>query len=494
MPATFPTFQQLLNLFRYDGAHPLLFHDGTFLVLFTLFFTVYAFIYRFKTARMIYLLLFSLFFYWKSSGLYLAILLFTIAFDYCITLLIVRSSKAVGRIWLIASLLVNLGLLGWFKYTNFFLSNLSLFTGQNYPLIDLVLPIGISFYTFQTISYVVDVYQRKIEPAQSLLDYAFYMSFFPHLVAGPIVRASDFLPQLRADNTLSPAMLNFGLWSVFRGLIKKAIIADYIAQYADIVYAAPQTYSGFENLMAMYCYTLQIYCDFSGYSDMAIGLAALMGYKLCENFNHPYRSADITEFWRKWHISLSSWLRDYVYIPLGGNRSGAVRQQVNLMLTMLIGGLWHGANWKFVIWGGLHGLALAIHKLWRIVTKPFPILNNSLVARFIGWAITLHFVAVLWVFFRASSTEAAIASLKAIALNNDPLAYALPFWQTRSTLVIMLLTGYALVLLKPEWKNWVYTQFAGSSLILKGLMFLVIVQVILQFRTVNVQPFIYFQF
>ena len=496
MPATgLPTFQNLLNLFRYNGAEPLLFHNGTFLLLFTLFFTGYSLIYRNRKARMVYLLLFSLFFYYKSSGLYLFILLATIAFDYVIAIWITKVSRAWGRLLLGASITANLGLLGYFKYSNFLLQNLEGITGHSYPLINLVLPIGISFYTFQTISYVLDVWNRKIEPAESLLDYAFYMSFFPHLVAGPIVRAADFLPQLKTDIKLTPEGLNFGLYNVFKGLIKKALIADYIAQYADLVYAAPGTYSGFENLMALYTYTLQIYCDFSGYSDMAIGLAALMGYKLCENFIAPYRSSSITEFWRKWHISLSSWLRDYLYIPLGGNRHGPVRQQINLMLTMLIGGLWHGADWKFVIWGGMHGLALALHKLWRTITKPWPVLHTSKVSVVLGGLLTFHFVGALWVFFRAPNLNAAIASLQSIAQGFPEMpAYVLPFLNTRGTLTAVLILGYLLVLLGPKVKNWVYTGFAEAPVLAKALVFIGIVHTILQFRTANVQPFIYFQF
>ena len=228
---------------------------------------------------------------------------------------------------------------------------------------DIILPVGISFFTFQSLSYTLDLYRNRIRPVERLVDYVFYVSFFPQLVAGPIVRARDFLPQIFRADFVSRAMIGEGLFLIISGLFKKAVISDYISiNYVDRIFDNPLLYSGIENLLGVYGYALQIYCDFSGYSDMAIGIALLLGFRFNINFDSPYKSATITEFWRRWHISLSSWLRDYLYISLGGNRKGKLRTYVNLMLTMLLGGLWHGAALQFVLWGALHGVSLAIHK------------------------------------------------------------------------------------------------------------------------------------
>ena len=261
-------------------------------------------------------------------------------------------------------LAINLGLLCYFKYTNFFGMMIASLTGGHFEIRNIFLPIGISFYIFQSMSYVIDIYRGNIKPLQLFVDYLFYVSFFPQLVAGPIVRARDFLPQILQKPVVSKEMFGEGVFLIIAGLFKKAVISDYISlNFVDRVFENPLLYSGFENLMGIWGYALQIYCDFSGYSDMAIGLALLLGFRFNRNFDSPYQSATITEFWRRWHISLSSWLKDYLYISLGGNRKGRLRIYVNLMITMLLGGLWHGASWQFVLWGALHGAALCLHKL-----------------------------------------------------------------------------------------------------------------------------------
>jgi D-alanyl-lipoteichoic acid acyltransferase DltB (MBOAT superfamily) len=285
---------------------------------------------------------------------------------------------------------------------------------------DIILPVGISFYTFQSISYIVDVYRRRVEPTDSWLEYIFFLSFFPALVAGPIVRADQFLPQIKANRTPSKEEVWWGFWLILLGVVKKSLLADYIAQYNDIIFTTPETYTGFENLMAMLGYTMQIYCDFSGYSDMAIGIALIMGYSLPKNFNFPYKSQNVSEFWHRWHISLSSWLRDYLYIPLGGNRKGAGRTYVNLFLTMLLGGLWHGASWTFMLWGAYHGTLLALERMmgkhglaWRL---PRPL------------QIGLTFVLVMfgWLLFRATTLAGWARMAKGLAgANGWGVAYPL---------------------------------------------------------------------
>jgi alginate O-acetyltransferase complex protein AlgI len=315
------------------------------------------------------------------------------------------------------------------------------------------------------------------------------MTYFPHLVAGPIVRAADFLPQIYHKIIIHKEGIYYGLALVIRGLIKKAIVADYIAQYNDMVFSNPAGYSGFENLMAMYGYTLQIYCDFSGYSDMAIGLSQIMGFRLCENFRSPYLALNITDFWRRWHISLSSWLRDYIYIPLGGNRKGEIRQYLHLLATMLIGGLWHGASWKFIFWGGMHGLGLAAHKLWQKIS----INSNSSIVNFAGAFLTFHFVALLWIFFRAVDFESAVVMISKFSLDLDP-AFILPFWEARSLFLILLILGFALHFTPHSLKDKAVFIFVRSPLPLKTAFFLVVLQLIIQLQGEGVQPFIYFQF
>lgn len=494
-----PDFQQLdwdriAAFWTYDPLSPMLFNSGQFFILFTLFITFYGLVYKYRAARISYILIFSLFFYYKSSGSYLLILLASILVDWLVALGIEKYRQTPwAKVMLVVSVLMNLGLLAYFKYTNFLLGNLLWLHGEPFHAWDIFLPIGISFYTFQTISYVVDAYRGTIKPTKSLLDYAFYMSFFPHLVAGPIVRARDFLPQVKTITFPTKLQINQGSWLVIKGLVKKAIIADYLAQYADLVFKHPDTYSGFENLIAMYAYTLQIYCDFSGYTDMALGLASIMGYTLAENFNAPYTAHNITEFWHRWHISLSTWLRDYVYIPLGGNRKGEFRQSVNLMATMLLGGLWHGASWKFVIWGGFHGLALTAHKYWARATKSVKWMDSTPFKIF-GTLLTLHFVSVLWTYFRASDMELANFMLEQIWYDTDVVTFFPAFWDSRPLVLIFLVIGFGLHFVPASTKAWIQTTFIKMPWPVKWLLFLFVVQLILQLADEAVQPFIYFQF
>ncbi len=473
----------------------MLFNGGQFLVLFTVFLTIYAFLYKNKLSRTLYVIAFSLFFYYKASGWYLCILVLSILIDYFVAFLI-YGSKTKGRktFWLVISVCANVGLLCYFKYTDFFIENYNFITKSNYAALHLFLPIGISFYTFQTLSYIIDVYKGKLAPTKSLLDYAFYMSFFPHLVAGPIVRARDFLPQIRETLVIDRQDMGEGFYLIIKGLIKKAIFANYISQYADIVYGNPGGYSGFENLIAMYVYALQIYCDFSGYSDMAIGIAKCMGFQLGDNFNTPHISKNITEFWRRWHISLSTWLRDYIYIPLGGNRKGELNQYLFLMITMLIGGFWHGPSWKFVLWGGVHGLGLAIHKLWLRFVKPQQSkFFSSTVWTIFSWALTFHFVAFLWIFFRAATFADAVLSIKIIFTQMD-WNYFIPFIKARSLLCVLLVLGYAIQFIPEKIKLNTRIQTGKMHFLLKTILLLFVIQLIFQIEPQGVMPFIYFQF
>lgn len=277
----------------------------------------------------------------------------------------------VGRFWLVLSVLTNLGLLGYFKYTGFLFDVISdageLFGAHRFlPSVKILLPVGISFYTFQSLSYTIDVFRGRLQPERSFMRFAFFVAFFPQLVAGPIVRATDFLPQMTRRPSLAREDVDFAIWRISKGLVKKVLLGDFIAaSFADSIFASPAQYSSLENLLALYAFTLQIYADFSGYSDIAIGVGRLLGYRIPENFNRPYQAVDVADFWRRWHITLSSWLRDYVYYPLGGSRVGAGRSYVNLWLTMFLVGIWHGASWNFVIYANLQAGAMLFNRFHR---------------------------------------------------------------------------------------------------------------------------------
>ncbi|MDO4949573.1 MAG: MBOAT family O-acyltransferase, partial [Bacteroidales bacterium] len=343
--------ESFLHFWQYDAGNPLMFTSKGFLLMFAVFYCIYFRIQRHFNLRIVYVTLFSIYFYYLTSGFYFWLLVLISFTDHSIGFFIYNTKTQWRRkLLLLLSLSIDLGLLCYFKYTNFTLEIVDNLANRPFEAKNIFLPIGISFYIFQSLSYVIDIYRRQLQPTEKWVDFMFFLSFFPQLVAGPIVRARNFLPQIMTRPITTLPMFNKGLMLILTGLIKKVFIADFIgANFVDRVFDAPQIYSGFENLMGIYGYALQIYCDFSGYTDIAIGIALLLGFKFPDNFNNPYRAATVTEFWHRWHISLSTWLRDYLYISLGGNRKGNIRTYINLMITMLLGGLWHGAAWHFVV-------------------------------------------------------------------------------------------------------------------------------------------------
>jgi alginate O-acetyltransferase complex protein AlgI len=354
----------------------------------------------------------SCLFYAAWDYRYLVLLLLISGIDfYCAARIDLTSDERSRKAWLALSVATNLGILGYFKYADFFLDSLNgmlRLGGHELPLMRVFLPAGISFYTFKSMSYTIDVYRRAIKPVDSLIEYAMFVTFFPDLIAGPIVRASVFLPQLDRDIGPTVARLRAGASRFAIGLGKKLLIADQCAVVANTVFASPATWSCFDAWCGLIAYSLQIYCDFSGYSDMAIGTATMIGYDLPQNFRMPYLAASVADFWRRWHITLSEWLRDYLYIPLGGNRKGTGRIYVNLIVTMLLGGLWHGASWNFVLWGCLHGAALAAHRAWRAA---FPTLRMP---RIVATPMTTMFVVLCWVPFRATTWKSGRAMFEAL--------------------------------------------------------------------------------
>ena len=484
-------FDNVGRMLAYEADHPMLFSSGLFWVLFLIFLPVYAMLRSRRQQMVVYVVAFSLYFYYKSSAWFFMLLIITSVLDWCLSRIMSDTRKLWKRrlcLWM--SIGMSLSILGFFKYANFFLWNWNQMVEGNFQPLDIILPVGISFYTFQSISYIVDVYKGRVSPTETWIEYLFFLSYFPALVAGPIVRADYFLPQIQNRDHASRQEMAAGLWLIILGLVKKAVVADYIAQYNDLIFASPTGYSGLESLMGVVGYVVQIYCDFSGYSDMAIGISAIMGFRLTKNFDFPYKSRNLTDFWRRWHISLSTWLRDYVYIPLGGNRRGTLRTYVNNFLTMLVGGLWHGAAWKFVIWGGMHGVGLIVHKALRPWLVKIP---DTWPVKAASWTLTMAYVSFLFIFFRAANFEDAWLIIRNIFGNFD-IAYLAPFVRVRYVWLIFVAMIIAVHSLPTRWINAAGDWFVRAPFGAKLAVFIVAVQLVVQFMSEDVMPFIYFQF
>lgn len=472
---------------------------------------IFSIVHTHKSARNGYLFFISLFFYWKTSGLFFILLIFSTIINYILGFGIYHSVSSVGKkIFLTVSVIANLFLLSYFKYAYFitetvngiFNTKFEVFNflaywsnniaGSHFDISVIGLPVGISFFTFQTISYVVDLYKGKVRPVKSILDFGFYVSFFPQLVAGPIVRASEFIPQLYKRYHLTKDEFGFALFLILNGLTKKIFIGDYLAvNIIDRVFASPASYTGFENIMALYGYSLQVYCDFSGYTDIAIGLGLFLGFRLPRNFNSPYKAQNLGNFWKRWHISLSSWLKDYVYIPLGGNRKGVVRTNVNLMLTMLLGGLWHGASWQFVIWGGLNGLGLLFYKYWKRIS-PYENSRHVLVT-FWKIFITFNFITLTRIWFRSDSMEHANEFISQVT-GNFGFSTALQVVAGYKEVFLIMFLGYLIHWLPSGFKAFFRDRFIKLPLYAKAVVSAIVIFIIYQAWSADLQPFIYFQF
>ena len=609
-------------LFSFDSAHPLLFTQFYFWAFFALVFAVFSLFHSKVMLRNAYLFAVSLFFYYKTSGVFLILLLFVIIYNYFAARAVHRSREGWKRFWVILSVIVDLGVLAYFKYAYFlvdFVNNLlglsiqvhdvvgewgNLLTGTEIFRVDaIILPVGISFFTFQAISYVVDVRRGKIAPVRNFLDFGFFLSFFPQLVAGPIVRAPEFIPQLHKPYNLSRRWFGIAVFWIMNGLVKKLVLADYLAvNFCDRVFGNPLMYSGFENLAALFCYSLQVYADFSGYTDIATGVAMLMGFHLPQNFNSPYKAESAQEFWRRWHMSLSRWLRDYLYIPLGGNRNatpgtwiiifliaaigsflsgswwvalgvgvlslvialyGYLRPDkrkllianVNSMNTMLLGGLWHGASWNFMIWGGLNGIGQVIYKFWAQwnvwartavvvgvtallygLTKwaPAPVWNLFLVWMLVlsagtlvrlvyalvhkgedskavqwmgmAWAVfqTFVFITFTRLFFRSGSNlDPALANEEAWETATSMVHQIGSAWdlslvpamaREHAAVLVIFAAGMLIHWLPERWKRRYRLAFSRLPLFWMALAVVGIIFFFYQFITADLQSFIYFQF
>ena len=594
------------DFLKYDPTHPLLFTQFYFWAFFAIVYAGFALLMQ-RTgssrarlhARNIYLMAASWFFYYKTSGIFLLILAFITLSDWLIgqqiykhltaqrsnSETVTQRSGLPAKLWLLLSVCIDLSLLFYFKYAYFFTNIFNDLFGTSVEVFDIfayigngfshdgrfmvdriILPVGISFYIFQVISYAADIYRGKIEPVRNLLDFGFYVSFFPQLVAGPIVRASEFVPQLYKPFFLTRRQFGVAVFWICNGLLKKIILSDYLAvNFIDRVFQSPMLFSGFENFFALLTYSMQVYADFSGYTDIAIGVALLMGFYLPQNFDSPYKSRNPQEFWRRWHQSLSRWLKGYVYIPLGGNRtllgrptSKLLASNCNSFLTMLIGGLWHGASWNFVIWGALNGVGMIVNKCWRAISEHlryvlmtllaismvaarqlthevYPLINMIEVWVLILWVGTsIWYVGWLWgfrtdtnrmvrwvdnawdivqtfvfisftrLFFRsASNLDPATANREAWAtakqmVNQIGCAWdnsiIWPFMQEYKYVVLLFVAGMIIHWLPDKLKRRYRLWFAALPLPLMVLVVAAVVIVAYQFITADMQPFIYFQF
>lgn len=608
------------NIFSFDEKYPLLFTQFYFWAFFALVFAVFSFTRNKCLLRNAFLFFVSLFFYYKTSGLFVIILAITTLYGFFIGKRTERSQRhGLKKMWMIVGVVLNLAVLFYFKYAYFFTDSYNALVHSNLKVVNhfalwanelsgtnyfdaskILLPVGISFYTFQSISYLVDVYREKCKAITNILDFGFYVSFFPGLVAGPIIRADQFVPQLYKKYFLSRRQFGIAIFWIINGLAKKIIMSDYLAvNFVDRVFDNPHLFTPFENLSALFIYSLQVYADFSGYTDIAIGVAMLMGFYLPMNFNSPYKATNAGNFWKRWHISLSNWLKDYLYIPMGGNRNAtpatyiiivgvaliavflsgswvlagvlgiiafvlalfaifwpAVRKKIstniNNMNTMLLGGLWHGASWNFMIWGGLNGLGILVYKFWKSVKLyvrtlvillifgafvvcnyyfPSPLLWIGCIwtgGIFAGtlikqlgaiifpkahvswldktWGImqTFVFISFTRLFFRSGS-------------NLDPATANATAWNTAKSMVtqigghwdftlipsifsaykyvfVLFVLGMIIHWLPERWKRWYRYNFAVMPLWVMALVVVVAIFVLYQFVTADLQPFIYFQF
>ena len=435
--------------------------------------------------RKVWLLIVSYAFYAAWDWRFLSLIVASTLIDYGVGMGLARKqASSARRVLLGISLTANLGLLAGFKYLGFFVESAvelanAFGASLSQPTLEIVLPVGISFYTFQTLSYSIDVYRRQLEPTRNLLDLAVFVGFFPQLVAGPIVRARDFLPQLLVKRARGYVHLREALTLFLIGYVQKAVVADGVAPVVDRYFSDPGAFDGLSAWLGSALYGVQIYGDFCGYSNMAIATAGLFGYRLTENFRFPYFAASVAEFWRRWHISLSTWFRDYLYIPLGGNRGSTPRQAFNLMATMLIAGLWHGASWNFVVWGGMHGLALGVQRVWTRA-------GRLALPRLVSTPLTLSWVILAWTWFRAADLETAWSVTQAQFLLGDGESLL-------GDRLIYLLAGLALIhavsfsgALRKLWGRLPEGVFALAYGVLWALA--------LRFSQVDTVPFIYFQF
>ena len=548
------------DLFTFDESHPLIFTQLDFWIFFLLVLAIFSYIHKYKLTRSIFLFVASLFFYFKTSGLLVLLLFSSIVINYFIGKGVWNTNSQIKKKGFVTlSVLFNILTLGYFKYAYFFTESFNKMFHAKHEVVNvfaqmgnsvfgegsfvdyIVLPVGVSFFTFQSISYVVDIYRKEVTPVKNFFDYAFFVSFFPQLVAGPIVRARDFIPQISQPFKLNHEDFSWSIIQIVKGFIKKIVLADYIAiHFIDKVVDAPEAFPGFISVLAMWGYSLQIYGDFSGYTDIAIGVSRLMGFRLLENFNSPYKAISVADFWRRWHKSLGSWLRDYLYIPLGGNRSGGigtyiatmvilifmifitqwywllfiylglliiyigislifpgfkkyVHRDLNLLITMVIGGLWHGASENFVIWGAMNGAALIFYNHWRKIS-PYES-SSSLITRFWRILITFNFITFTRIWFRLEDDGAPMNMLNQIwyhfDFNNETFNTLMLGFDTA---LYVMIFGYILHWLPSKIKDYGERKFTNLPMVIQSISVAILLIIIYQAFSDTFKPFVYFQF
>jgi alginate O-acetyltransferase complex protein AlgI len=486
-------FNLILSELSFQADKPLLFNSSFFLYFLLFFFLGYQLLSQKTNARIMLVCAFSLYFFYKACGWYVGLVLLSAVVDFNLSrhIYLTRDKRRKNYL-LVISLILNLGLLFYFKYTDFFIEIYNDITEGNIKPLNLLLPVGISFYTFENISYTIDVYKGAIKPVKRFWDYLFFLSYFPKLMMGPIVRAAEFIPQIRKNIQLSNEDLAKGLFLILTGCFKKIVISDYLSVHlVNTVFSDPLRYTQIECLFAVYGYAMVIYCDFSGYSDMALGIAKWMGIDINVNFLAPYQSKSITEFWRRWHISLSTWLRDYLYIPLGGNRKGVSRTYLNLFITMLIGGFWHGASWNFIFWGGMHGAALAVDK--AIGSRLKESIKNTRLYKLTSGVLLFHFVCFLWIFFKAENFEYASMMIHQIT-SNFSLDITVSFFDAYTGYVMILVMALVLHLLPISLNEVLINKLATKHWIIQALLMALFIYLFSHFNQTEVIKPVYLQF
>ena len=549
----------IYKLFSFNVEEPLIFTQLDFWLFFILVMVVFSAIHKQFLVRSIFLTVISLFFYFKTSGLFVLLLGLTLVVNFLVANLVEKTDKDRTKKWLIAgSVTFNLLLLGYFKYAYFFTDSFNQLFQTKYEIVNqfalwgngffgegtfidkILIPVGVSFFTFHNISYVVDIYRKEIK-VSSFFDYSFYVTYFPHLVAGPIVRARDFIPQINQPFALNKQDFSWSLVQITKGLFKKIVLADYIAvHFIDKIADSPEAYPGFVSVLAMWAYSLQIYGDFSGYTDIAIGISRLMGFTLLENFNSPYKAVSVADFWRRWHKSLGSWLRDYLYIPLGGNRSGGIgtyiastiifvflifitqwyeliyvylglmvlyficwhlfpkvkdylNRDLNLLITMVVGGLWHGASENFVIWGSMNGLSLIFYQYWKKMS-PY---EQSSAWGIRAWRIflTFNFITFTRIWFRLDEAGEPMTMLNHIWMHFDfTWEIFVKVLETYQAVFWLILTGFVLHWLPQSWKEKGTQLFARIPFVFQAICIAFSVFLMYQAISDTFKPFVYFQF
>lgn len=551
---------RLYDIFSFAETDRMVFNRLDFWLFFLAFMMIFSMLHKFQLIRSIFITVVSFFLYYKTSGLFVLLLGLSITVNYFLGKWIHKVEKDLGRKWIIAfSAIFNVFFLGFFKYAYFFTDSFNEMFHTQYEAINwfaqmgngffgdgffetkILLPAGVSFFTFQSISYVVDIYRKEISPVKNYFDYAFYVTYFPHVIMGPIVRARDFIPQIYQPFQLSKSDFSASVILVVKGLIKKIVLADYIAvHFIDKIVDAPEAYPGFVSVMAMWGYSLQIYGDFSGYTDIAIGISRLMGFELLPNFNSPYKANSVADFWRRWHKSLGAWLRDYLYIPLGGNRKGSwgsyiailiififlvfitqwygllfiyigvtalyligvllipnfkkyVHRDLNLLITMVVGGLWHGASENFVIWGTMNGVALVIYNYWKKIS---PYENKPwLIVHFWKVFLTFNFITFTRIWFRLDGDGEPAIMLDQIWNHFDfSWSVFITVLQTYQSVFWVILIGYFFHWLPQTIKHRCEQVFIQMSMPLQIGSVILIIFIMYQAVSDTFKPFVYLAF